>query len=162
MALAESSPEDSAGCDDLLDCHQHGFAFVDHLFIILTVVHRVSRGAKVIGPDQRISPLEALKAMTINVANQYVEQASKGALEAGYVVHLVILDRNPLKVVPMAIKEFKVIETIKEGKTIYTALKATAQTNLLQESAGILKHQLITPPIDVAPERSTICLPWIR
>ena len=30
-----------------------------------------------------------------------------------------ILDQNPLKVDPMAIKDIKVLETIKEGKTIY-------------------------------------------
>jgi predicted amidohydrolase YtcJ len=34
---------------------------------------------------------------------------------------LVILDKNPLKVDPMSIKDIKVLETIKEGKTIYKA-----------------------------------------
>jgi predicted amidohydrolase YtcJ len=33
----------------------------------------------------------------------------------------VILDRNPLKVAPEAIKDVKVLETIKEGKTIFRA-----------------------------------------
>jgi len=33
----------------------------------------------------------------------------------------VILDKNPLTVEPMSIKDVKVVETIKEGKTIYTA-----------------------------------------
>ena len=74
-----------------------------------------------IGPDQRVTPLEGLKAMTINVAYQYGEQASKGSLEAGKLADLVILDKNPLKVDPMAIKDIKVLETIKEGKTIYKA-----------------------------------------
>lgn len=32
---------------------------------------------------------------------------------------LVILDKNPLKVDPMAIKGIKIVETIKEGKSIY-------------------------------------------
>jgi hypothetical protein len=32
---------------------------------------------------------------------------------------LVILDKNPLTVDPMTIKDIKVVETIKEGKTIY-------------------------------------------
>ena len=72
-----------------------------------------------IGPDQRITPLEALKAQTINVAYQYGEQASKGSLEAGKLADLVILDKNPLKVDPMAIKDIKVVETIEEGKTVY-------------------------------------------
>ena len=59
--------------------------------------------------------------MTIWAAEQYGEQASKGSLEAGKLADLVILDRNPLKVEPMAIKDIKVVETIKEGKTIYRA-----------------------------------------
>jgi predicted amidohydrolase YtcJ len=33
----------------------------------------------------------------------------------------VILDKNPLKVDPLAIKDIKVVETVKEGKTIYKA-----------------------------------------
>ena len=46
--------------------------------------------------------------LTINVAQQYGEQGSKGSLEAWKRADLVILDQNPLKA-----------ETIKEGKTIY-------------------------------------------
>ena len=57
--------------------------------------------------------------MTINVAQQYGEQASKGSLEAGKLADLVVLDQNPLKVEPMKIKDVKVVETIKDGKTIY-------------------------------------------
>ena len=41
------------------------------------------------------TPLEALKAQTINVAYQYGEQASKGSLEAGKLADLAILDGNP-------------------------------------------------------------------
>jgi len=33
----------------------------------------------------------------------------------------VILDKNPLKIEPTAIKDIKVIETIKEGNSIYIA-----------------------------------------
>jgi predicted amidohydrolase YtcJ len=58
--------------------------------------------------------------MTIWVAEQYGEQTSKGTIEAGKLADLVILDRNPLKVEPTTIKDIKVVETIKEGKTIYT------------------------------------------
>ena len=64
---------------------------------------------------------EGLKAMTIWVAEQYGEQDAKGSLEPGKLADLVILDKNPLKVVPMAIKDIKVVETIKEGRTIYRA-----------------------------------------
>ena len=91
------------------------------MFMMWSAVNRISRGGAVIGADQRITPLEALKAQTINVALQYGEQASKGSLEPGKRADLVILDKNPLKVEPMAIKDVKVVETIKDGKTIHKA-----------------------------------------
>jgi len=94
---------------------------LDTMFVIWTAVTRHDRDGKVIGPDQRVTPLEALKAITINAAYQYDEEASKGSLEPGKLADLVILDGNPLKVDPMSIKDIKVVETIKEGKTIYKA-----------------------------------------
>jgi hypothetical protein len=57
--------------------------------------------------------------MTINVAQQYGEQASKGSLEVGKRADLVVLDKNPLKVEPMKIKDILVVETIKDGQSIY-------------------------------------------
>ena len=40
----------------------------------------------------------------------------RARLEVGKLADLVILDKNPLKVDPMAIKDIKVVETIKEGQ----------------------------------------------
>jgi len=48
------------------------------------------------------------------------EAKTKGTLEPGKLADLVILDRNPLKVEPTAIKNITVIETIKEGRTVFT------------------------------------------
>jgi hypothetical protein len=92
---------------------------LDQLFMMWSAVNRMSRAGVVIGADQKVTPLEALKAQTINAAMQYGEQASKGSLEVGKRADLVVLDKNPLKVEPMAIKDVKVIETIKDGKSIY-------------------------------------------
>ena len=94
---------------------------LDQMFMLWSAVNRVSRGGAVIGADQRVTPMEGLKAMTIKVADQYGESDTKGSLEAGKLADLVILDKNPLKVEPMAIKDIKVVETIKEGKTIFQA-----------------------------------------
>jgi predicted amidohydrolase YtcJ len=94
---------------------------LDQMAMLWSAVNRVSRSGEVVGPDQRVSPLEGIKAMTLSVASQYGEEASKGSLEVGKLADLVILDRNPLTVEPMTIKEIKVLETIKEGKTIHTA-----------------------------------------
>ncbi len=92
---------------------------IDQMFMLWSAVNRVSRGGAEVGPDQRVTPLEGLKAMTIWAAEQYGEQDSKGSLEPGKLADLVILDRNPLEVEPMAIKDIRVVETIKDGKTIY-------------------------------------------
>jgi predicted amidohydrolase YtcJ len=92
---------------------------LDQMFMLWSAVNRVSRAGAVIGADQRITPMEGLKSMTIWSADQHREGDIKGSLEAGKLADLVILDRNPLKVKPMAIKDIKVVETIKEGKTIY-------------------------------------------
>jgi predicted amidohydrolase YtcJ len=40
---------------------------------------------------------------------------------ATHMADLVLLDGNPLTVEPMAIKDIKVLETIKEGKSVYRA-----------------------------------------
>jgi predicted amidohydrolase YtcJ len=92
---------------------------IDHLMILWTAVNRVSRSGVVVGPDERISALDALRAVTLDAAFQYFEEKRKGSIEVGKLADLVILDQNPLTVEPMAIKDIRVLETIKEGKTVW-------------------------------------------
>lgn len=94
---------------------------IDQMFVVWSAVNRVSRGGEVIGPNERITPLEALRAITLDCAYLYKEEKTKGSLEEGKLADLVILNKNPLTVKPMEIKDIKVLETIKEGKTIYSA-----------------------------------------
>jgi predicted amidohydrolase YtcJ len=91
----------------------------DPLFTIWTAVNRTSRSGKVIGPAERVSPLDALKATTIDAAYQYFEESTKGSIEVGKLADLVILSDNPLTIDPAKIAEIRVLETIKEGKTVY-------------------------------------------
>jgi imidazolonepropionase-like amidohydrolase len=67
-----------------------------------------------------MTPAQALEAATVNAADLLGLSAEVGTLEPGKRADLVILDRNPLKVEPMAIKDVVVVETVKDGKTIYT------------------------------------------
>jgi predicted amidohydrolase YtcJ len=89
------------------------------MMIMWTTVNRVSRSGKLLGADERLTPYQALQTITIWGADQHMEQDRKGSLKAGKLADLVILDKNPLKVDPMTLKDIKVMETIKEGKSIY-------------------------------------------
>lgn len=91
----------------------------DMMFLAYTAVNRTSRSGKIIGPDERVSPYVAFKAMTDWAAWQYFEEASKGTLEKGKLADFVILERDPLRVEATAIKDVKIVETIKEGRSIW-------------------------------------------
>jgi predicted amidohydrolase YtcJ len=82
-------------------------------------VNRMSGSGQVIGPDERITPYQALRAVTATAAYQLKEEKTKGTLEVGKLADLVILEKNPLTVEPTTIKDIAVIETIKEGKTVW-------------------------------------------
>ncbi|MBU6354871.1 MAG: amidohydrolase family protein, partial [Cyanobacteria bacterium REEB498] len=82
-------------------------------------VNRRTPSGLVIGPEQRVSPYLGLRAVTAYAAWQIKEEKSKGTLEVGKLADLVILERNPLKVDPATIKDIAVLETIKEGRTIF-------------------------------------------
>jgi predicted amidohydrolase YtcJ len=92
---------------------------MDQLFLLWSSVNRISRNGVVLGEAQRIDAYRGLKALTINGAYQYFEENTKGSLKAGKLADLVILDKNPLKVDPMKLKDIKVMQTIKEGRSIY-------------------------------------------
>jgi predicted amidohydrolase YtcJ len=82
-------------------------------------VNRISASGQVVGPEETIPPYHALRAVTAMAAYQLKEEASKGTLEAGKLADLVILEKNPLKVESTSIKDIVVLETIKEGKTVF-------------------------------------------
>ena len=91
------------------------------LHSVWAAVNRITRGGVEIGPEQRIGVYDALKGITINTAYAYFEEDSKGSIKAGKRADLVILDKNPLKVDKMEIRDIQVLETIKDGETIYQA-----------------------------------------
>jgi predicted amidohydrolase YtcJ len=65
--------------------------------------------------------MTALKAMTIWPAYQQFEEDKKGSIEVAKLADLVILSDDPTAVDPETLDTLKVMETIKEGRTVYTA-----------------------------------------
>lgn len=90
---------------------------------VLTSVHhavnRMSKKGRILGEEQIIPIEEALKAVTIYAAYQIFEEDKKGSIKPGKLADLVILDKNPLQVDKSKIKEIQILETIKEGNTVY-------------------------------------------
>ena len=95
--------------------------FPNSLRIMHSAVNRTTRSGYVIGPEHRLTPMEAIKAMTLWPAYQHFEEHSKGSLAMGKLADLVILSENPLTVEPAEIRNIRVLETIKQGRTVYQA-----------------------------------------
>ena len=82
-------------------------------------VNRTTRSGLVLGDGERVTTLQALKAVTGNAAYQYFEEERKGTIEPGKLADFVVLDRNPLQTDPKELREIKVLKTIKEGRILF-------------------------------------------
>ena len=82
-------------------------------------VNRRTKTGRLLGQEERVSTLEALKAVTTYAAYQYFEEERKGSLAAGKAADFVILGQDPLTADPMALRDIPVLETIKDGRTIW-------------------------------------------
>jgi predicted amidohydrolase YtcJ len=99
--------------------HDAPVALPDSMRVLDATVTRRSRSGKIIGPDQRVDPYTALRAMTIWPAFQIFEDDRKGSIEVGKLGDFVILSGNPLEVEPTTLVDLDVVETIKEDKSVY-------------------------------------------
>ena len=81
-------------------------------------VHRITYGGDVLGPEQRIDAMDALRAVTIDAAWQVFQEDNRGSLEAGKYADLVVLSGSPLEN-PMAMRDLKVERTVVGGATIF-------------------------------------------
>ena len=82
-------------------------------------MNRKTAKGRVLGAEQTITVMEALKAVTVNGAYQIFEEDRKGSIAAGKAADLVILEKNPLTVPKDELREIRVLETIKSGDTIF-------------------------------------------
>ena len=95
--------------------------FPNAMRILHSATNRVTRSGVILGPEERLDALTALKAMTIWPAYQHFEENSKGSIEKGKVADLVVLSQNPITLPREQLLELKVMETIKDGESVYRA-----------------------------------------
>lgn len=93
----------------------------DMIGSIWAAVNRISREGTEIGPAERITVWEALRAVTTEAAFQYGEHHSKGQLHEGMRADLVILTADPLDIDPADLRDIQVVATIKDGEELYRA-----------------------------------------
>ncbi len=99
--------------------HDAPVALPDSMRVLSATVTRRSRSGDILGPRHRVPVATALKALTIWPAWQHFEEQTKGSIEVGKLADLVILSDNPLTVPEDQLDDLKVVETIKEGVSIY-------------------------------------------
>ena len=124
--------------------HDAPVALPDSMRVLSATVTRTSRSGRVLGPEHRVPVATALKALTIWPAWQHFEEDSKGTIEVGKLADFVILSDNPLTVQQDQIDDLKVLETIKEGNSIY---KRPAEGVALSSPAvfGLTMHEEHNP-----------------
>lgn len=91
----------------------------DMMRLLWIAVNRKTRSGFVLGPEQRLTPLQAIHATTLGAAYQYFEEDRKGSITPGKQADLVILGANPLQGDPDLIKDIPVIETFARGQSIF-------------------------------------------
>ena len=91
----------------------------DMMKTVWCAVKRRTKSGVVLGEAERIPVYDALKAVTVNTALQYGEQARKGCIDEGKYADFVILSDDPLAVSPEQLDRMTVLETYKRGKQIY-------------------------------------------
>jgi len=99
--------------------HDAPVAFPDSMRVLDATVTRRSRSGDILGPDQRVDVMTALKAMTIWPAWQHFEEDLKGSIEVGKLADFVILSEDPTAVDPEGLDQLRVIFTIKEDVVVY-------------------------------------------
>ena len=83
-------------------------------------VARLTSSGEKLGAEEAITRQQALKALTLNSAYQHYIETDKGSIEVGKRADMIILDKNPLTVPEAALRHIKVLETVKDGETVYT------------------------------------------
>lgn len=98
----------------------------DPLYLAWCGVNRVTPSGRVAGPEQRISVLDALRAVTIEAAYSWQKEGELGSIAPGKIANLTVLEQDPLAVAPMKLKDVPVWGTVFEGRLFPITRTSTA------------------------------------
>jgi len=86
---------------------------------IYGMVTRRTSGGDVLYAGEGVTPIEAIRAYTIDGAYAAWEEGVKGSIEPGKLADLVVVDRDPITIPPEDLKTVKTVMTIIGGKVVY-------------------------------------------
>ena len=122
---ATLGPERAAQIDPLAWAEKQDLRFTLHsdapvtlpnaIRVLWVATNRKTRSGQTLGAEQCISPLQALRALTIDAAFTLHEDHRLGSIEVGKLADFTVLDKNPLKIPVDDIQHIKVIGTILGG-----------------------------------------------
>ena len=93
----------------------------DMLETVWCAACRVTKAGATLGKDQCVSTEQALRGVTVNAAAQYFEENEKGTLAPGKRADLVLLSEDPRAVPSEALRRVQVLETFKDGVSVWRA-----------------------------------------
>jgi predicted amidohydrolase YtcJ len=99
------------------------------LYLMWSAVNRTTLDGNVVAPEQKITPLQALKAVTLDAAYSMKLDKQLGSIETGKFANITVLKQNPLTVDPMTIKNIEVVATVHEGRVFRVAEGDYEKTN---------------------------------
>lgn len=93
----------------------------DMLRTVWCAAVRRTREGVLLGPEERIPVLEALRAVTVHAARQYGEQRDKGSIAPGKRADFVLLSGDPLACPPEELEKMRILATILEDQVVFRA-----------------------------------------
>src|SRR5512137_2949578 len=88
------------------------------LFLMWSGVNRITNDGNLRGPEQRVSRLGALKAVTLDAAYSLQLEKEVGSITPGKLANFTVLGDNPVTCDPMKIKDIPVWGTVDEGRVL--------------------------------------------
>ena len=92
---------------------------VNPLMGVYAAVSRKSGAGKEVVPEEKVSPLEALRMYTISAAKSGFEEEIKGSIAPGKLADMVILSQDLFAIDPKDITKTRILYTILGGKIVY-------------------------------------------
>ncbi len=93
----------------------HPVTPVGPLFTMWCAVNRLTRSGHHLGGAEALTPLQALRAVTLGSAFLIKRDHELGSIEVGKWADFTVLDQNPLTIEPMSIKDIQVVTTVLAG-----------------------------------------------